>query len=104
MDLGCGAGGHDRKLIEMGAKKVVGIDLSHNMIKEAMKNTNCDSIEYKVMAMNDIDKINEKFDMVISSLAIHYVEDYDGLCKKVYHFLIPIVEDLDTNLIINRYV
>lgn len=88
LDLGCGAGGHDRKLIEMGAKKVVGIDLSNNMIKEAMKNTNCNSIEYKVMSMNDIDKINEKFDMVISSLAIHYVEDYDGLCKKVYHVLV----------------
>lgn len=83
MDLGCGTGGHDRKLIEMGAKKVVGIDLSHNMINEVVKNNNSDKIEYMVMSMDDIDKLDVKFDMVVSSLAIHYVADYDGLCKKV---------------------
>ena len=82
MDLGCGTGGHDRKLIEMGAKKVVGIDLSHNMINEVVKNNNSDKIEYMVMSMDDIDKLDVKFDMVVSSLAIHYVADYDGLCKK----------------------
>ena len=87
LDLGCGTGGHDRKLIEMGAKKVVGIDLSNNMINEAIKNTNSNKIEYKVMSMTDIDKLDEKFDLVVSSLAIHYIEDYDGLCKKVYNIL-----------------
>lgn len=87
LDLGCGTGKHDRKLIEMGARRVVGIDLSNNMIQEAMKSTSSDRIEYKVMSMNDIDQLDEKFDMVVSSLAIHYVQDYDGLCKKVYHVL-----------------
>ncbi len=89
LDLGCGTGKHDRKLIEMGAKKVIGIDLSNNMINEAIKNTSSDKIEYKVMSMNDIDKLEEKFDMVVSSLAIHYIVDYDGLCKKVYNLLAP---------------
>lgn len=88
LDLGCGTGKHDRKLIEMGAKKVFGIDLSHNMINEAVKNINSDKIEYKVMSMQDIDKLDEKFDLVVSSLAIHYVEDYDLLCKKVYNVLV----------------
>jgi len=37
LDLGCGTGKHDRKLVEKGARKVVGIDLSNNMINEAMK-------------------------------------------------------------------
>ena len=87
LDLGCGAGGHDQYLIENGAKRVVGIDISNNMINEARKNTNDDRIEYKVMSMNDIDLLDEKFDLVVSSLAIHYIEDYDSLCKKVYHLL-----------------
>ncbi len=87
LDLGCGTGGHDRKLIEMGAKRVVGIDLSHNMINEAVKNNNSDKIEYILMSMDDIDKLDIKFDMVVSSLAIHYVADYDSLCKKVYSLL-----------------
>ena len=87
LDLGCGTGGHDRKLIDLGAKKVLGIDLSNNMINEARKNTNTDKIEYRIMSMNNIDTIDEKFDLVISSLAIHYIEDYDSLCKKVYNLL-----------------
>ena len=32
LDLGCETGGHNRKLIELGAKRVLGIDLSNNMI------------------------------------------------------------------------
>ena len=76
LDLGCGAGGHDRKLIELGAKNVLGIDISTKMIKVAEKNKNSEKIEYKVMSMNDIDKLNQKFDLVISSLAIHYVKKY----------------------------
>lgn len=87
LDLGCGAGGHDRHLIELGAKRVLGIDLSKNMINEAKKNTNDNKIEYKIMSMTDIDTLEEKFDLVVSSLALHYIEDYDGLCKKVYNIL-----------------
>ncbi len=87
LDLGCGTGEHDRKLIGLGAKRVLGIDLSNNMINEAKNTTNEDKIEYKVMSMNDIDLLEEKFDLVISSLAIHYIEDYDSLCKKVYNLL-----------------
>lgn len=87
LDLGCGTGGHDRKLVELGASRVLGIDLSNNMINEAKKLTDSKKIEYRIMSMNDIDNINEKFDLVISSLAIHYIEDYDLLCKNVYNLL-----------------
>lgn len=87
LNLGCGAGGHDRKLIEMGAEYVLGIDLSQNMINEAIKDNTSDKIEYKVLSMLDIDSLDQKFDLVLSSLAIHYVEDYDGLCKKVFNIL-----------------
>ena len=39
------------------------------------------------MSMLDIDTLDKKFDLVVSSLAIHYIEDYDGLCKKVFNIL-----------------
>ena len=57
------------------------------MINEAIKNNNSDKIRYKILSMNKLEEIDEKFDLVISSLAIHYIEDYDGLCKKVYNLL-----------------
>lgn len=31
--------------------------------------------------------INENFDVVVSSLAFHYVEDYSGVVRKIYHLL-----------------
>ena len=87
LDLGCGTGSNSKKLIELGAKKVLGIDLSSNMIELAKKENNLFNVNYKVMSMNEIDKLDEKYDLVISSLAIHYVENYDELCKKVYNLL-----------------
>ena len=57
LDLGCGAGNNDRKLIEKGAKSLLGIDLSKKMIEVANKENDLDNIEYKVMSMNDINKI-----------------------------------------------
>ena len=87
LDLGCGAGGHDQKLIELGAKHVTGIDISKNMLELANKNNNSNQINYILMSMEDIDKLDKKYDLVVSSLAIHYIEDYDNLCKKVYNLL-----------------
>lgn len=87
LDLGCGTGDSAKKLVELGAKKVLGIDLSSKMIEVANKENNMPNIKYQVMSMNEIDKIEEKFDLVVSSLAIHYIDDYDGLCKKVYNLL-----------------
>ena len=37
--------------------------------------------------MEDIDSIDEKFDIVISSLAIHYVEDFKGVLAKIHNLL-----------------
>ena len=87
LDLGCGAGGHDRKLIDLGAKSVLGIDISTKMIEEARNTTNTDKITYKILSMNNLEELDEKFDLVVSSLAIHYIEDYDSLCKKIYNLL-----------------
>ena len=47
------------------------------MIEEAKKNTNSDKIEYKVMSMLDIDTLDKKFDLVVSSLTIHYRRNYE---------------------------
>ena len=115
LDLGCGAGGHDRKLIDLGAKSVLGIDISKNMINEAKKETNSDKIRYQVLSMSNLEEIDEKFDLVVSSLAIHYVEDYDSLCKKVYNllndggeFIFSYAHPMDSAVILNniekRYV
>lgn len=87
LDIGCGFGWHCRYASENGAKYVLGIDISENMINRAKKTENQNNIEYKCIAMEDLDIKDKSFDLVISSLALHYVKDFDSICKKVYDVL-----------------
>ena len=87
LDLGCGYGENDKYCIGLGVKEILGIDISKHMIKIAKENNNDENIKYKVMAMENINEIEEKFDIVISSLAFHYVKDYEKLIKDIYNLL-----------------
>ena len=58
LDLGCGYGENDKYYKELGAKSILGIDISNHMIDMAKKHNKLEDVEYKVMAMEDIDKIN----------------------------------------------
>ncbi|WP_419743499.1 class I SAM-dependent methyltransferase [Paraclostridium dentum] len=87
LDIGCGFGWHCRYASENGAKYVLGIDISENMINRAKKTGHQNNIEYKCIAMEDLDIKDKSFDLVISSLALHYVKDFDSICKKVYDVL-----------------
>ena len=87
LDLGCGFGEHCKRFVESGAKKVVGIDISEKML-EIAKQENADSkITYINMPMENISQLKEKFDVVISSLAFHYVEDFAGVVKNIFDLL-----------------
>jgi len=88
LDLGCGFGWHCRYAREQQARSVVGVDLSEKMIARARASTNDAAIEYQRIAIEDIDFSAEEFDVVISSLALHYVEHFDTVCRKVYHCLV----------------
>lgn len=89
LDLGCGFGWHCRYVREQGASKVVGIDLSEKMLERARESTNDPAIEYQQGAIEDIDFGAATFDVVISSLALHYVSDFNTVCHKVQHYLVP---------------
>lgn len=89
LDLGCGFGEHCRGFIERGAAKVVGIDISEKMLEVAKAENSDPKITYLNMPMEDLDKIEGKFDLVVSSLAIHYVEDFAGVVKNIYDLLNP---------------
>ncbi|CQR57160.1 class I SAM-dependent methyltransferase [Paenibacillus riograndensis] len=87
LDLGCGFGWHCRYAREQQAESVVGIDLSENMLERARAMTDDPGIEYRRGAIEDIRFAAGEFDVVISSLAIHYVERFDLLCCEVQHCL-----------------
>lgn len=89
LDIGCGFGWHCRYACEQGARRVVGIDLSEKMLARARAENTDAVIEYRRLAIEDMDFAAEEFDVVISSLALHYVENFAAVCQHVYHALAP---------------
>lgn len=89
LDLGCGYGWHCIYAAEQGAERIVGVDLSEKMLETARTKTTDDRITYQRCAMEDIEFEPESFDIVLSSLALHYVENFEIIVKKVLTILKP---------------
>jgi SAM-dependent methyltransferase len=88
LDLGCGDGGQCIKLLDLGANSVVGVDLSQNMICAAHERAaGRDRIKFQCAAIEDFTSPKETFDLVISSLAFHYVADLGALFRNIHVWL-----------------
>ncbi|WNQ14279.1 class I SAM-dependent methyltransferase [Paenibacillus aurantius] len=87
LDLGCGFGWHCRYARERQASSVVGVDISERMLQKARERTDDPAISYIHKPIEDIHFPEGQFDIVISSLAFHYLESFDLICNKVYHYL-----------------
>ena len=89
LDLGCGFGWHCRYAREQDASSVVGVDISENMLRKAREQTDDPLITYIKTPIEDIHFQEKEFDVVISSLAFHYIPSFNNLCEKVQHYLQP---------------
>ncbi|REE89036.1 methyltransferase family protein [Paenibacillus taihuensis] len=89
LDLGCGFGWHCRYAREQQASYVLGLDLSANMLERAKEMTNDEQIEYRQIAIEEVDLPAGSFDVVLSSLALHYIEDFGAICRSVHAHLAP---------------
>ncbi|MEE1012188.1 MAG: class I SAM-dependent methyltransferase [Acutalibacteraceae bacterium] len=87
LDLGCGYGHNCIDFVSRGADRVVGIDISEKMLAVAKEESANDKIEYRNMSMTDISLLSETFDFIYSSLAFHYVKDFDAFAKDMYSIL-----------------
>jgi SAM-dependent methyltransferase len=87
LDLGCGYGEHCVKYIGMGADEVVGIDISEKMLQVAINENSSPQIIYKKLDLEDLSELNPYFDLVVSSLALHYIEDFKIVAEQVYRLL-----------------
>ncbi|MDR2558979.1 MAG: class I SAM-dependent methyltransferase [Oscillospiraceae bacterium] len=87
LDMGCGFGCNCMEFIQMGAVKVIGIDISQNMINAAKNMNDNKNIEYKKLNMEHINELNLQFDFIYSSLAMHYIADFASLLKKIFDIL-----------------
>lgn len=84
LDLGCGFGEACREYVRRGAECVLGLDLAEKMIAEAGRLTDSPKIRYLKMDLDDLAGLEGVFDLVTSSLAIHYVRDFPKLVGSVW--------------------
>lgn len=87
LDIGCGMGQHAMQYAKMGACSVMGIDISEKMLSFAKEHNSSEIIEYKRLAFEELDTLKEKYDVITSSLAFDYVEDFGKLMKDIYNRL-----------------
>ena len=89
LDMGCGYGWHCAYAAEHGAAHVTGVDLSEKMLEVARQKASFPQVEYLHAAIEDVDFPPESFDVVFSSLTIHYLQDFPALAEKVRTWLKP---------------
>ena len=82
LDLGCGYGWHCAYGVQKGAAKVLGIDLSEKMLRQAEKINSHEKITYQRADMEDLEFPDHSFDIVLSSLAFHYVKGLSCPCRE----------------------
>lgn len=83
LDLGCGYGWHCKYAAEHGAASVLGIDISQKMLETAARRNSHKKIQYQHIAMEDFRMQPEAFDIIISSLAFHYIRDFEALVSQI---------------------
>jgi 2-polyprenyl-3-methyl-5-hydroxy-6-metoxy-1,4-benzoquinol methylase len=88
LDLACGEGFYSRIAKKEGASKIVGVDISENMIELAKQEEKERplGIDYLVHDVKDLPEIN-KFDLVIAVFLLHYAKTKEELltmCKNIY--------------------
>jgi len=87
LDVGCGDGYFTAKIKRCGASKVVGIDISEDMIKLAKQREDEEQIgiEYLVHDATKMPKL-EEFDIATATLLLHYArtkEELQDICHSI---------------------
>lgn len=89
LDLGCGDASASKKFRGFGARAYLGVDGSKRMIELAKKNVEPGYSKVILSWLEDYTPPENMFDLVVSSLALHYVADVGHLMTKIRRSLKP---------------
>lgn len=89
LDLGCGFGWLCRWARENGAKEVRGIDVSENMLSRAKDFPHDPAVTYVRADLETLELPSNVYQVVYSSLTLHYLKNLPGLVAQVYEALSP---------------
>ena len=88
LDLGCGDAAFGREALALGARGYTGIDGSANMVAAARQTLAGSGGTVEQATIEGGDYPSAVFDLVISRLALHYVEDFAAVCAQVQRTLV----------------
>ncbi len=89
LDLGCGFGDFARAARCGGAREVLALDVSQRMLAAARERTEDAAIVYRQCAIEELPDEGPAFDLVVSSLALHYVADHRGALARIAARMVP---------------
>ena len=89
VDLGCGFGWFCRWARDAGAASVLGLDVSENMLMRARETTPDKAITYERADLERLALPAGSFDLVYSSLTLHYLENLGALFAEAHRALVP---------------
>lgn len=89
LDAGCAGGGHSAWLVAMGAK-VTGIDKSPEMVGLYRKRLGHAATAFVADLGRPLSMLPDHgFDLVLCSLALHYVQDWEAALAELHRVLVP---------------
>jgi SAM-dependent methyltransferase len=89
LDLGCGDARFGRELLTSGCRSFIGLEASRNMAsaaREVLVGTAGRIVEVRI---EDWEYPTAAFDLVVSRLALHYIDDLGAIVRRVYRALVP---------------
>lgn len=89
LDLGCGEANLAKELLAAGAASYLGLDGSANMVALAQKHLAQTPAQVEQAFIENWEYPEQAFDLVISRLAFHYLEDLQAIFAKIYQSLTP---------------
>lgn len=87
LDLGCGDAEFGLELLKQGCSFYEGVEGSLNMVKKAKDILDPTGGKVHHSSMEDWDYPHEQYDLVVSRLALHYLENVEFVFKRVYSSL-----------------
>ena len=89
VDLGCGYGWFCRWAAEQGVAQVTGLDVSEKMLERAVATTADAAVSYARADLEQLELAEGGYDLVYSSLTLHYIVDLARLFSVAHRALAP---------------
>lgn len=88
LDAGCGSGVHAGELVDRGAD-VTGVDLSGDLLAIARERLGPDVPLHRADLAQPLAFGDNAFDLVLSSLVMHYLADWEPTLREFHRVLVP---------------